>query len=112
MDRWGDVRIANPAAGAGRGLDPAALRPPLNIYRACLHPGGLAPRIGDLAQWREHLLPAGTPAPGDNRPAPRGAARQCRGYRPPRRRPPGPGIGRPTPAAARHPRGPWRSTRR
>nr|WP_222132186.1 helix-turn-helix domain-containing protein [Pseudonocardia sp. C8] len=57
VDRWGDVRIANPAAaGLVEGLDPAALGPPLNIYRACLHPGGLAPRIRNLAQWREHLL--------------------------------------------------------
>ncbi len=32
------------------------LRPPLNVLRVSLHPRGLAPRIVNLAQWREHLL--------------------------------------------------------
>lgn len=32
------------------------LRPPLNAMRLTLHPEGLAPRIRNLPQWREHLL--------------------------------------------------------
>lgn len=57
VDRWGDVQLANPAAAAlVDGLAPEAIGPPLNVHRACLHPGGLAPRIRNLAQWREHLL--------------------------------------------------------
>ncbi|ANY05468.1 helix-turn-helix domain-containing protein [Pseudonocardia sp. HH130630-07] len=57
VDRWGDVQLANPAASAMvADLAPEALGPPLNVHRACLHPGGLAPRIRNLAHWREHLL--------------------------------------------------------
>lgn len=32
------------------------LRPPANVVRVALHPEGLAPRIRNLRQWREHLL--------------------------------------------------------
>ena len=32
------------------------LRPPVNVLRLCLHPQGLAPRIVNLAEIREHLL--------------------------------------------------------
>ncbi|HYE00910.1 MAG TPA: helix-turn-helix transcriptional regulator [Alphaproteobacteria bacterium] len=39
------------------GLDePALLKPPVNVLRLSLHPGGLAPRIANLAEWRGHLL--------------------------------------------------------
>jgi transcriptional regulator with XRE-family HTH domain len=38
------------------GVDETLLRPPVNVLRLSLHPGGLAPRIANLAQWREHLL--------------------------------------------------------
>jgi transcriptional regulator with XRE-family HTH domain len=31
-------------------------RPPINVLRLSLHPKGLAPRIVNLAEWREHLL--------------------------------------------------------
>jgi transcriptional regulator with XRE-family HTH domain len=31
-------------------------KPPINVLRLSLHPKGLAPRIANLAQWREHLL--------------------------------------------------------
>ncbi|KNE82384.1 MULTISPECIES: helix-turn-helix domain-containing protein [Streptomyces] len=48
---------------ANRGLaalleDVAAplLEPPVNALRIALHPGGLAPRIRNLAEWRGHLL--------------------------------------------------------
>jgi transcriptional regulator with XRE-family HTH domain len=32
------------------------LEPPVNVLRLSLHPKGMAPRIGNLAQWRAHLL--------------------------------------------------------
>jgi transcriptional regulator with XRE-family HTH domain len=35
---------------------PKLLGPPLNVLRLSLHPDGLAPRIVNLAQWRQHLL--------------------------------------------------------
>lgn len=38
------------------GVDPVLLAPPVNVMRLSLHPGGLAPRIVNLAEWREHLL--------------------------------------------------------
>ncbi len=38
------------------GIDAALLAPPVNVLRLSLHPGGLAPRIANLAQWRGHLL--------------------------------------------------------
>ena len=38
------------------GVDAALLKPPINVLRLSLHPGGLAPRIANLAEWRSHLL--------------------------------------------------------
>jgi transcriptional regulator with XRE-family HTH domain len=38
------------------GIDAALLTPPVNVLRLSLHPGGLAPRTANLAQWRAHLL--------------------------------------------------------
>ncbi len=38
------------------GVDPTLLRPPANCMRLALHPDGLARRIVNLGQWREHLL--------------------------------------------------------
>jgi transcriptional regulator with XRE-family HTH domain len=57
LDRHWNLLAANKAAGAFlAGVDPAVLGPPVNVLRATLHPGGLAPRILNLAQWRAHLL--------------------------------------------------------
>lgn len=39
-----------------QGVAPALLQPPVNVLRLSLHPQGLAPRIHNLPQWREHLL--------------------------------------------------------
>lgn len=39
-----------------QGLPPALLQPPVNVLRLSLHPEGLAPRIANLSQWREHLM--------------------------------------------------------
>jgi transcriptional regulator with XRE-family HTH domain len=38
------------------GVAPHLLEPPVNVLRVSLHPEGLAPRILNLAEWREHLL--------------------------------------------------------
>jgi len=38
------------------GTAPSLLVPPINVLRLSLHPEGLAPRIANLAQWRQHLL--------------------------------------------------------
>jgi hypothetical protein len=38
------------------GVDPELLRPPVNVLRLSLHPRGLAPRIVNLGEWREHVL--------------------------------------------------------
>jgi transcriptional regulator with XRE-family HTH domain len=38
------------------GAAPELLAPPANVLRVSLHPGGLAPRIVNLGEWRAHLL--------------------------------------------------------
>lgn len=38
------------------GVDAALLAPPVNVLRLSLHPKGLAQRIVNLYEWREHLL--------------------------------------------------------
>ncbi len=37
-------------------LDEALLAPPVNVLRLSLHPGGLAPGIANLAEWRRHVF--------------------------------------------------------
>ncbi len=36
--------------------DQSLLAPPVNVLRLSLHPGGLAPRILNLNEWRAHLI--------------------------------------------------------
>ena len=36
--------------------DPTLMQPPINVLRLSLHPGGLAPQILNLGEWREHLF--------------------------------------------------------
>lgn len=36
--------------------NPALLEPPVNVLRLSLHPDGLAPRIVNLIEWRDHLV--------------------------------------------------------
>jgi transcriptional regulator with XRE-family HTH domain len=38
------------------GCAPWLLEPPVNVLRLSLHPQGMAPRIGNLAEWRTHVL--------------------------------------------------------
>lgn len=58
VDRGWTLVFANAAVGRLLGLvrDPSLLAPPVNVLRLSLHPGGLAPAIANLAEWREHLL--------------------------------------------------------
>jgi transcriptional regulator with XRE-family HTH domain len=58
VDRRWDVVSANGAALGilSGGVDAALLDGPINAMRVSLHPDGLAPRIGNLAEYSAHLL--------------------------------------------------------
>ncbi|WP_185993907.1 hypothetical protein [Streptomyces benahoarensis] len=57
LDDHGDIVDANAAVDQLlAGCAPELLEPPVNVVRVCLHPGGLARRIGNLAEWGGHLL--------------------------------------------------------
>jgi transcriptional regulator with XRE-family HTH domain len=57
VDRHWTMLAANRAiAPLLIGFDESLLKPPVNCLRLTLHPNGLAPRIENLPQWREHLL--------------------------------------------------------
>ena len=56
LDRgWNIVRANSGAAILLAGVAPHLLARP-NALRIALHPGGLAPRIENLGQWRHHLV--------------------------------------------------------
>lgn len=57
IDRYWNLLAANAmVAPLLAGVDPSLLQPPVNVLRLSLHPGGLAPRIVNLGQWRHHLF--------------------------------------------------------
>jgi transcriptional regulator with XRE-family HTH domain len=57
IDRQWNVAIANRAGLAlTRGLPDSVLGPPLNVYRLCLHPDGLARRTTNFLDWASYLL--------------------------------------------------------
>src|SRR5207249_4979109 len=57
VDRcWNLVAGNSGIARLTEGVAPALLEPPVNVLRVSLHPDGMAPRIANLAEWREHLL--------------------------------------------------------
>jgi transcriptional regulator with XRE-family HTH domain len=58
VDRQWELVSANAPASAllSEGIAPELLEPPVNTLRVSLHPGGLAPRIGNLAEYSSHLL--------------------------------------------------------
>lgn len=56
LNRWGDVVLANRSiTPLLEDVSPDLLQPPINTYRLSLHPGGLAPRIRNRAEWTAHL---------------------------------------------------------
>ncbi|MGE2735220.1 helix-turn-helix domain-containing protein [Mycolicibacterium vaccae] len=56
VDRNWTIVAANDSSSVLLDGVAAALLDPPNALRIALHPDGLAPRIGNLAQWRAHLL--------------------------------------------------------
>lgn len=57
IDRGWDLVDANDAVYALLdGVEARLLEPPVNVVRLTLAPGGLAPRIVNLDEWRGHLL--------------------------------------------------------
>ncbi len=58
IDRhWRLVASNNAVAPFLAGIaEPSLVVPHVNVLRLSLHPGGLAPAIANLADWREHLL--------------------------------------------------------
>lgn len=58
VDRHWNLVCANAAIGPFLAdvSEPSLLQPPVNVLRLSLHPGGVAPRIVNLAEWRAHLL--------------------------------------------------------
>ncbi|MGZ4702344.1 MAG: MmyB family transcriptional regulator [Ilumatobacteraceae bacterium] len=57
IDRQWNVTIANAAALLmTEGLPAYVLGPPLNVYRLCLHPDGLARRTTNFTDWASYLL--------------------------------------------------------
>src|SRR5262245_25185901 len=57
IDRQWNIVLANSAAGAlVAGVAESAAGPPLNVFRLCLHPDGLAPRTLNFEEWAAYLL--------------------------------------------------------
>lgn len=57
VDTGWDLVAANEAVYALLdGVAPRLLEPPVNVIRLTLDPAGLAPRIVNLDEWRDHLL--------------------------------------------------------
>ena len=57
VDRHWTLVAANAAvAPLLEGTDRSLHAPPVNVLRLSLHPGGLAPRIVNIAEWRSHLF--------------------------------------------------------
>ncbi|MFJ6623144.1 helix-turn-helix domain-containing protein [Kitasatospora sp. NPDC091335] len=55
-DHWGIVDANAAVDQLLTGCAPELLEPPINVLRVCLHPDGLAGRIGNLMEWGSHLL--------------------------------------------------------
>jgi hypothetical protein len=57
VDRHWCMAQANAAVAALlSGVDASLLHPPVNVLRLSLHPLGLAPRIANFREWREHIF--------------------------------------------------------
>jgi transcriptional regulator with XRE-family HTH domain len=57
MDGFGELVAANSAFGLlTDGVAGRLLEPPVNVLRVALHPEGMAARIVNLDDWRQHIL--------------------------------------------------------
>ena len=57
VDRHWSLISANDALVSLIGdVDPALMRPPVNVLRLSIHPAGLARRIVNFTEWRNHLV--------------------------------------------------------
>jgi len=57
VDRtWNLVTANRPTLMLLEGVAPALVEPPVNVMRVSLHPEGLAPRVVNYDEYREHLL--------------------------------------------------------
>jgi len=58
IDRHWNLVAANAAIAPllASVTETSLLRPPINVLRLSLHPGGLAPSIANLGEWKAHLL--------------------------------------------------------
>ena len=57
IDRqWNVVMVNRAGLTLARDLPDAVLGPPLNVYRLCLHPDGLASRTTNFTDWATYLL--------------------------------------------------------
>lgn len=57
VDRHWSLVAANEALmSLVQGVDPALLKPPVNVLRLSVHPAGLARRIVNFSEWRDHLV--------------------------------------------------------
>jgi transcriptional regulator with XRE-family HTH domain len=57
IDRmWNAVLVNDAARRLAASLPPALSGPPLNVFRACLHPMGFASRTTNFAEWSAYLL--------------------------------------------------------
>lgn len=57
IDQSWNIMLANQAAGRlVEALPPLLARPPVNVFRACLHPGGLADITLNFPDWAAYLL--------------------------------------------------------
>jgi transcriptional regulator with XRE-family HTH domain len=57
IDRHWNLLAFNEAIGPLlTGISPDLLHPPVNALRLTFHPDGLAPRIVNLAEWRDHIF--------------------------------------------------------
>jgi transcriptional regulator with XRE-family HTH domain len=54
--RWAIVTANDPLRTLIAGVDPGLLSAPVNWARVTLHPAGLAPRIANLRDWRDHIV--------------------------------------------------------
>lgn len=57
VDRHWSLIAANEALNALIGpVDPALLKPPVNVLRLSMHPAGMAHRVVNFFEWRQHLI--------------------------------------------------------